>query len=328
MLLTRQKEGVSRLKDEIQKLKLEKHAVILAHYYQSPDIQDIADFLGDSLQLAQAARKSGSDIIVFAGVHFMAETAKILNQSCKVLIPDMSAGCSLADHCQSDQLISLKNKHPDHIVVSYINCSAEVKAQSDILCTSSNAEKVINSIPKNLPILFAPDRHLGRWLEKRTGRSMLLWDGACIVHEHFDLKRLIGLKAEHPNARVIAHPECPDNVLAEADFVGSTTALLNYARNSKESSFIVVTEPGIIHQMKISCAEKTFYAVPSDGGCSCNDCPYMKLNTLEKVRRCLLSESPEIVMEQALIAAARIPLERMLAIDDIAARAKLWDIWA
>lgn len=297
---------------ELAALKKNKNAVILAHYYQDSEIQDSADFLGDSLALAQAAKETSADIIVFAGVHFMAETAKILNPLKKVLLPDLNAGCSLADSCDAAQFQAFILANPGHVVVSYINCTAEVKALSDILCTSSNAERVIHSIPEDKPIIFAPDRHLGRYLQKKTGREMLLWEGSCVVHETFDLRRLIQLQARHPGAEIIAHPECPENILDIADFIGSTTALLQYTLSSTAQSFIVVTESGILHQMQKASPQKDFIPAQPLNGCLCNECPYMKMNTLEKLYNCLLNETPEIIMDGKLTQRARLPLERML----------------
>jgi quinolinate synthase len=297
----------------IQRLKKEKNAVILAHYYQDPDIQDVADFLGDSLGLAQEAAKTNADVILFAGVHFMAETAKILNPTRTVLLPDLEAGCSLADSCPADQFRAFKAKYPDHLVVSYINCTAAVKAESDYICTSSNAVKIVNSLPKDKGIIFAPDRNLGRWVMNQTGRDdMVLWQGACIVHETFSEKKLIQLKAEHPAAKVIAHPECEAPVLAQADFIGSTTALLNYAVKSDSKEFIVVTESGILHQMEKAAPGKKFIPSPPNANCACNECPYMRRNTLEKVALALENMEPRIEMPEDLRVGALKPMERML----------------
>lgn len=297
----------------IQRLKKEKNAVILAHYYQDPDIQDVADFLGDSLGLAQEAAKTNADVILFAGVHFMAETAKILNPTRTVLLPDLEAGCSLADSCPADQFRAFKVKYPDHLVVSYINCTAAVKAESDYICTSSNAVKIVNSLPKDKGIIFAPDRNLGRWVMNQTGRDdMVLWQGACIVHETFSEKKLIQLKAEHPAAKVIAHPECEAPVLAQADFIGSTTALLNYAVKSDAKEFIVVTESGILHQMEKAAPGKKFIPSPPNANCACNECPYMRRNTLEKVALALENMEPRIEMPEDLRVGALKPMERML----------------
>lgn len=296
----------------IQKLKKEKNAVLLAHYYQEGDIQDVADFIGDSLGLAQEAAKTKADIIVFAGVHFMAETAKILNPHKKVLLPDLRAGCSLADSCPPDKFAAFKAQHPGHIVISYINCSAEIKALSDIICTSSNAEKIVRSIPGNQKIIFAPDKNLGRYISKQTGREMVLWDGSCMVHEIFSLEKITRLKAKHPGAKFIAHPECEEAVLQLADFIGSTTALLNFTKKDPAQTYIVGTETGILHQMEKESPEKTFIPAPPTNNCACNDCPHMKLNTLEKLYICLRDESPEITMSPALIEASAKPIRRML----------------
>lgn len=303
---------------EIERLKKEKNAVLLAHYYQEPDIQDVADFIGDSLGLAQQAAKTDADIIVFAGVHFMAETAKILNPNKKVLLPDLNAGCSLADSAPAELFRQFKAKHPDHIVVSYINCSAEIKALSDIICTSSNAEKIIESIPKQQPILFAPDKNLGAYLNKKTGRNMLLWNGACMVHEIFSLEKITKLKMRHPHAKLIAHPECEDAVLRVADFIGSTTQLLKYAVKDDAQEYIVATETGILHQMQKDAPGKTFIPAPPNNACACNDCPHMKLNTLEKLYLCMEYELPEITMDESLRQAALKPIERMLEISKAA----------
>jgi quinolinate synthase len=300
--------------EEIARLKNEKNAVILAHYYQDADIQDVADYIGDSLGLAQEAARTKADIIVFAGVHFMAETAKILNPEKKVLIPDLKAGCSLADSAPADLFRAFREEHPDHVVISYINCSAEIKALSDIICTSSNAEKIIESLPLSQKIIFAPDKNLGAYLIKKTGRDMLLWNGVCIVHEIFSVKKITELKTRHPQAKFIAHPECEDAVLRMADFIGSTTALLKYTQSSTAREFIVGTESGILHQMKISSPDKIFIPAPPETNCACNDCPYMKLNTLEKLYLTMEYELPEIQMRADLIEKARKPIERMLEI--------------
>jgi quinolinate synthase len=299
---------------EIERLKKEKNAVVLAHYYQEPDIQDVADFIGDSLGLAQEAEKTKAEIIVFAGVHFMAETAKILNPGKKVLLPDLNAGCSLADSAPAPLFKAFKEKYPDHIVISYINCSAEIKALSDIICTSSNAEKIIESVPKEQKIIFAPDKNLGAYLKKKTGRDMVLWNGSCMVHEIFSLEKITKLKMRHPNAKLIAHPECEEPILRIADFIGSTTGLLKYTKKDDAKEYIVATETGILHQMQLSSPEKTFIPAPPDNSCACNDCPHMKLNTLEKLYLCMEYEMPEIVMEKRLLDAARKPIERMLEI--------------
>ncbi|HVU97212.1 MAG TPA: quinolinate synthase NadA [Puia sp.] len=297
---------------EIEKLKKEKNAVILAHYYQESDIQDVADFLGDSLALAQAAAKTTADLIVFAGVHFMAETAKILNPDKKVVLPDLKAGCSLADSAPGYLFKEFKEKYPDHLVISYINCSAEVKALSDIICTSSNAEKIIQSVPAGQKIIFAPDRNLGAYLMKKTGRDMVLWNGACMVHEIFSLEKITKLKIRHPKAKLIAHPECEEPILRIADFIGSTTGLLNYTKTDDSSEYIVATETGILHQMQLASPGKTFIPAPPDNNCACNDCPHMKLNTLEKLYLCMKYEQPELLMDLDLMVAARKPIERML----------------
>src|ERR1700754_2356728 len=285
---------------EIEKLKKEKNAIILAHYYQESDIQDVADYIGDSLGLAQQAEKTKADLIVFAGVHFMAETAKILNPNKKVVLPDLKAGCSLADSAPGYLFKAFREKYPDHIVISYINCSAEVKALSDIICTSSNAEKIIESVPREQKIIFAPDRNLGAYLVKKTGRDMVLWNGACMVHEIFSLEKITKLKIQHPNAKIIAHPECEEHVLAVADYIGSTTGLLKYSQQSDAKEFIVVTETGILHQMQKESPDKLFIPAPPNNGCACNDCPHMKLNTLEKLYLCMEYGTPEITMDEEL----------------------------
>jgi quinolinate synthase len=299
---------------EIERLKKEKNAIILAHYYQEPDIQDVADYIGDSLGLAQKAEKTEADIIVFAGVHFMAETAKILNPLKKVLLPDLKAGCSLADSAPPELFRKFKEQHPNHIVISYINCSAGIKALSDIICTSSNAEKIVESVPLDQPIIFAPDKNLGAYLIKKTGRDMLLWNGACMVHEIFSLEKITRLKVRHPKAKLIAHPECEDPILRIADFIGSTTGLLKYTQKDDAQEYIVATETGILHQMQKSSPQKTFIPAPPDNSCACNDCPHMKLNTLEKLYLCMEYESPEISMDEELRKAAQKPIDRMLEI--------------
>jgi len=299
---------------EIEKLKKEKNAVILAHYYQEPDIQDVADYIGDSLGLAQNAATTNADIIVFAGVHFMAETAKILNPGKKVLLPDLKAGCSLSDSAPPPLFKAFKDKHPDHLVITYINCSAGMKALSDIICTSSNAQKIVESLPVDQPIIFAPDRNLGAYINKQTGRNMLLWNGACMVHEIFSLEKITRLKIRHPKAKLIAHPECEEAVLAIADYIGSTTGLLKFSQTDASQEFIVATEAGILHQMQKANPTKTFIPAPPNNACACNDCPYMKLNTLEKLYLCLKYEIPEIEMEEELRLAARKPIDRMLEI--------------
>ena len=303
---------------EINRLKKEKNAIILAHYYQEPDIQDIADFTGDSLALAQKAQSTDADMIVFAGVHFMAETAKILNPHKKVLLPDLKAGCSLADSAPADAFKKFKDQYPDHVVITYINCSAGMKALSDVICTSSNAEAIIESYPKDQKIIFAPDKNLGAYLIKKTGRDMVLWNGSCIVHEIFSLEKITKLKMRHPNAKVIAHPECEEPVLQSADFIGSTSALLKYAATNSATEFIVATESGIIHQMQMQSPFKTFIPAPPDNSCACNDCPYMKLNTLEKLYLCMEYEAPEILMDEKLRVACLKPIEKMLAISKLA----------
>jgi len=303
---------------EIERLKKEKNAILLAHYYQEPDIQDVADYIGDSLGLAQKAKQTDADIIVFAGVHFMAETAKILNPTKKVLLPDLNAGCSLADSAPADLFKAFKDKHPDHVVVSYINCTADIKALSDIICTSSNAKVIVESISKDQPIIFAPDKNLGAWINKQTGRNMVLWNGACMVHEIFSLEKITRLKVRHPQALVIAHPECEEAVLATADFIGSTTQLLKYSHNSPAQTFIVATETGILHQMQKDSPHKTFIPAPPNNNCACNDCPYMKLNTLEKLYLCMQYETPELLMDEELRVASLKPIERMLEISKAA----------
>ncbi|GAB4446797.1 MAG: quinolinate synthase NadA [Bacteroidia bacterium] len=300
------------LVEEILKLKKQKNAVILAHYYQMGEIQDIADFIGDSLQLAQQAQNTNADIILFAGVHFMAETAKILNPDKKVVIPDLNAGCSLADSCPADKFKEFIEQHPGHIVISYINCTAETKALSDIICTSSNAVKIVESIPENQPIIFAPDKNLGRYIIKKTGRQMVLWNGVCEVHEKFSLQKILDLKIQHPDALLIAHPECEEEVLEYADFIGSTSALLKFVQTDKNKKFIVATETGILHQMQKACPDKTFIPAPPNNTCACNECPYMKLNTLEKIYLALKNEQPEIILSKELIEKSKKPLLRML----------------
>ena len=299
---------------EIEKLKKEKNAVLLAHYYQDPDIQDIADFIGDSLGLAQQAEKTKANMIAFAGVHFMAETAKILNPGKKVVLPDLRAGCSLADSCPPERFKKFIDEHPGHVVISYINCSAATKALSDIICTSSNAVAIVNSLPKDQKIIFAPDRNLGRYIIKKTGRDMVLWNGVCMVHEIFSLEKIVKLKKMHPDAKFIAHPECEEVVLEHADYIGSTTGLLNYTINSPEKEFIVATETGIIHQMTKASPGKSFIPAPPNNTCACNDCPHMKLNTLEKLYLCLKYELPEILMSEETRLKALKPIKRMLEI--------------
>lgn len=297
---------------EIAHLKKEKNAIILAHYYQDADIQDIADYIGDSLGLAQQAEKSTADIILFAGVHFMAETAKILNPQTKVLIPDLKAGCSLADSCPPDAFAAFKAAHPDHVVLTYVNCTADIKALSDVIVTSTNAVQIVESFPKDQKIIFAPDKNLGAYINKVTGRNMVLWNGSCMVHEIFSLEKLIKLKAQHPKAVVLAHPECEAAILDHADYIGSTTALLNYSKKSEAGEFIVLTETGIIHQMQKASPGKTFIPAPPNNSCACNDCPYMKLNTLEKIYNTLKYEQPELLMDAEMIEKAKKPITRML----------------
>ncbi|GBD86392.1 quinolinate synthase A [bacterium BMS3Abin03] len=301
------------LEEEIKKLKKELNAVILAHYYQESEIQDIADFVGDSLGLARKAKQTEADVIVFAGVHFMAETAKILNPDKLVLLPDLEAGCSLAESCPAPQFKKFREEHPGHVAITYINCTADVKALSDIICTSSNAEKIINQIPADKPILFSPDKNLGKYLIKKTGRDMLLWNGSCIVHETFSERKIIDLQVKNPGAKLIAHPECEEPILRRADFVGSTSKLLKFIKEDKAEKFIVATEVGIIHQMKKSAPEKTFIpAPPEEESCSCNECPYMKLNTMEKLYLCMKNRSPEIELDSEIIKQSLLPINKML----------------
>jgi len=297
----------------IDVLRRRRKAVILAHYYQDEAIQDVADFIGDSLELSRRAAATDAEVIVFCGVHFMAETAKILSPAKTVLLPDLEAGCSLADACPADAFAAFRAEHPDHIVVSYINCSAAVKAQSDLICTSSNAVDLVNQLPTDRPILFAPDQNLGRWVQAQSGRELTLWPGSCIVHETFSEQALLRLKLDLPDAEVLAHPECQQHLLDLADFIGSTSALLRRAAASEANSFIVLTEPGILHQMRLKLPGKQFYEVPGADGCSCNACPYMRLNTLEKLWQCLDRMTPEIVLDEALRLRALAPIERMLA---------------
>ena len=302
--------------DKISVLKKQKNAVILAHYYQIPEIQNIADFVGDSLGLSQNALAIKAEIIVFAGVHFMAETAKILNPNKKVLIPDMKAGCSLADSCPPDKFRAFKQKYPDHVVISYINCSAEIKTMSDVICTSSNAIKIVESFKKTQKIIFAPDKNLGGYINAQTGRNMVLWDGSCEVHNIIKAETVIRMKMENPDAKLIAHPECKAVILELADYVGSTTGLLNYTIKSNAKKFIVATETGILHQMKKASPEKEFLIVPGDEICNCNDCPYMKMNTLEKIYDCLLNEEPELKLSKSIIEKANSPILRMLKLSE------------
>jgi quinolinate synthase len=300
--------------DEIERLKKEKNAVILAHYYQEPDIQDIADYIGDSLGLSQQAAKTDADIIVFAGVHFMAETAKILSPQKKVLLPDLKAGCSLADSCPPHLFRKFKEKYPDHLVITYVNCTAELKAMTDIVCTSSNAVQIVESLPKDQKIIFGPDKNLGAYVAKKTGRDLVLWNGACMVHEIFSQEKITRLKERHPNAKLLAHPECEDVILKMADYIGSTTGLLKYATKSPEKEFIVATESGIIHQMQKENPDKVFIPAPPNNTCACNDCPHMKRNTLEKLYLCIKNEMPEVTVPQDIIEKAVKPIERMLEI--------------
>lgn len=305
---------------EINKLKKEKNAVILAHYYQDSEIQDIADYIGDSLQLSQQAAKTDADIIVFAGVHFMAETAKMLSPHKKVILPDLKAGCSLADSAPPHLFRKFKEKYPDHLVVSYINCTAELKTLTDICCTSSNAVQIIESIPKEQPIIFAPDKNLGAYLNKKTGRDMILWNGACMVHEIFSNEKITKLMHRHPEALLIAHPECEAHILDKAHYIGSTSGLLKFTQTSAATTFIVATESGILHQMQKAAPEKTFIPAPPNNTCACNDCPHMKLNTLEKLYLCMKYELPEIILPDWIIEQGRASIDRML---DISAKAGL-----
>lgn len=302
------------LHEQIIQLKKEKNAVILAHYYQEPEIQDVADFVGDSLELARKASTTDADIIVFAGVHFMAETAKILNPNRKVVLPDLTAGCSLADGCPPENFRKFKNAHPDHVVVTYINCSAEVKTMSDLVCTSSNAKKIINSIPINKPIIFAPDKNLGSYLNKETGREMLLWDGSCIVHEAFSLEKLLELCKEHPEAAIAAHPESEAHILRVSHYVGSTAGIREFVKNNKYKKYIIATEPGILHQLQRDVPEKILIPAPSleDNTCACSECAFMKVNTLQKLYQCLLNETPEIMLDEKIMHQAKIPIDRMM----------------
>lgn len=299
---------------EINKLKKEKNAIVLAHYYQESEIQDVADYIGDSLGLAQKAASTEAEIIVFAGVHFMAETAKMLNPNKKVLLPDLKAGCSLADSCPAPLFKKFKEKYPDHVVVSYINCTADLKTLTDICCTSSNAEVIINSVPKDKGIIFAPDKNLGAYLKKKTGRDMILWNGACMVHEIFSHEKITKLRVHHPNARFIAHPECEAHILENADFIGSTSQLLKYTKENPAQEFIVATESGIIHQMQLASPEKVFIPAPPNNTCACNDCPHMKRNTMEKLYLCMKHELPEIILDPVTIEKGKICIDRMLEI--------------
>ncbi|WP_255524502.1 MULTISPECIES: quinolinate synthase NadA [Pedobacter] len=299
---------------EIEKLKKKKNAIILAHYYQEPDIQDIADYIGDSLGLSQEAAKTDADVIVFAGVHFMAETAKILSPNKTVLLPDVKAGCSLADSCPPHLFRKFKEKYPDHLVITYVNCTAELKALSDIVCTSTNAVQIVESLPKDQKIIFGPDRNLGAYVAKKTGRDLVLWNGACMVHEIFSQEKITKLKERHPNAKFIAHPECEEVVLKMADYIGSTTGLLKYTITNPATEFIVATESGIIHQMEKANPTKTFIPAPPNNSCACNDCPYMKRNTLEKLYLCIKNGLPEVTVPEHIIEQARKPIQRMLDI--------------
>jgi len=300
--------------EEIERLKKEKNAIILAHYYQESDIQDIADYIGDSLGLSQQAAETDAEIIVFAGVHFMAETAKMLSPGKKVLLPDLKAGCSLADSCPPHVFRKFKEKHPDHVVVSYINCTAELKTLTDVCCTSTNAVQIIESIPEDKKIIFAPDYNLGRYLIKKTGRDMVLWNGSCMVHEIFSHEKITKLMLRHPEAKFIAHPECEAHLLEKADFIGSTTGLLRYTQRSEATAFIVATESGILHQMQKASPNKTFIPAPPNNTCACNECPHMRLNTLEKLYLCMKYEQPEITLPDWVIEQGRTSIDRMLEI--------------
>jgi quinolinate synthase len=302
------------LVQEISRLKKEKNAVILAHYYQDAEIQDLADYIGDSLGLSQQAAKTDADVIVFAGVHFMAETAKILSPSKKVLLPDLKAGCSLSDSCPPHLFAKFKEQYPDHLVITYVNCTAELKALSDIVCTSSNAVQIVESLPADQKIIFGPDRNLGDYVKKKTGRDLVLWNGACMVHEIFSREKIENLRAEYPGSKFIAHPECEDHILAEADYIGSTSGMLKYTIEDDASTYIVATESGILHQMQKSSPHKTFIPAPPNNACACNDCPHMKLNTLEKLYNCLEYDQPEIILPEDVINRAQKPIERMLEI--------------
>jgi len=306
--------------EEIEKLKREKNAIILAHYYQEPDIQDIADYIGDSLGLSQKAESTDADIIVFAGVHFMAETAKMLNPQKKVLLPDLKAGCSLADSAPAPLFRKFKEKYPDHVVVSYINCTAELKTMTDVCCTSTNAVHIIDSIPEDQPIIFAPDKNLGAYLQRKTGREMVIWNGSCMVHEIFSDEKITKLLQRHPNAKFIAHPECEAHILEKADHIASTTGLLNFTRDDEATEFVVATESGIIHQMQKASPHKTFIPAPPDNTCACNECPHMRRNTLEKLYLCMKHEQPEIHLDQWVIDEGRACIDRML---EVSARAGL-----
>jgi len=302
------------LKERIVELKKEKNVVILAHYYQENDIQDIADYVGDSLGLSQEATKVDADIILFAGVHFMAETAKILNPSKKVILPDLKAGCSLAESCPPDLFRKFLDQHPNHTVITYVNCSAEIKAMTDIVCTSANAVKIVESIPKDVPIIFAPDKNLGKYIMSKTGRDMLLWDGSCVVHEAFSLEKLIEVHKKHPDAQIIAHPESETHILQTASYIGSTSGMINYVKTNPHNKFIVATEFGILHKMQQEVPDKILIPAPAkeDNTCACSECGYMKMNTLQKVYDCLLNETPEVTVSEDIIKKALVPIERML----------------
>ena len=304
------------LVEEIKRLKKEKNAVILAHYYQEAEIQDLADYIGDSLGLSQQAAKTEADVIVFAGVHFMAETAKILSPNKKVLLPDFKAGCSLSDSCPPHLFAKFKEQYPDHLVITYVNCTAELKALSDIVCTSSNAVQIVESLPKDQKIIFGPDRNLGEYVKRKTGRDLVLWNGACMVHEIFSQDKIEDLRKAHPEAKFIAHPECEDHILAMADYIGSTSGMLKYTIDDPSQTYIVATESGILYQMQKASPHKTFIPAPPNNACACNDCPYMKLNTLEKLYNCMYYDMPEVVLSEDIIERARRPIERMLEISD------------
>ncbi len=302
--------------EEIDRIKKEKNAIILAHYYQDADIQDVADYIGDSLGLSQKAASTNADMILFAGVHFMAETAKILNPDKKVILPDLNAGCSLSDSAPPEKFAEFKAQYPDHKVISYINCSAGLKALTDVICTSANAEAIVRSFPEDQPLIFAPDKNLGKYLVRKTGRDMVLWDGSCMVHEVFSRKRILELQQRYPEAEIIAHPECEEHILELATFIGSTTGLLKYTQSSDSQSFIVVTESGILHQMEKNSPQKQFIPAPSEGTCACNNCPHMKLNTLEKIYLCLEYEVPELNIAPELQEKALLPIKKMLEISE------------
>lgn len=304
------------LVEEIKRLKKEKNAVILAHYYQEAEIQDLADYIGDSLGLSQQAAKTEADVIVFAGVHFMAETAKILSPNKKVLLPDFKAGCSLSDSCPPHLFAKFKEQYPDHLVITYVNCTAELKALSDIVCTSSNAVQIVESLPKDQKIIFGPDKNLGEYVKRKTGRDLVLWNGACMVHEIFSQDKIEDLRKAHPEAKFIAHPECEDHILAMADYIGSTSGMLKYTIDDSSQTYIVATESGILYQMQKASPHKTFIPAPPNNACACNDCPYMKLNTLEKLYNCMYYDMPEVVLSEDIIERARRPIERMLEISD------------